>query len=271
MAHTVALVGCGNMGFAMLAGWFKADPSLEAHVVEPAEALRQRAGEAGAMAVTDIAGLPADLAPNLVVLAVKPQMVAPVLAKCGRLAENGATFVSVAAGITIPSMAAALPDGTPIIRCMPNTPASIGEGMMALCAGPGVTAEARYLAETLFSASGSVAWIEDEALMDAVTAISGSGPAYVFHFVEALTAAGAALGLPDDTAALLAKQTVAGAGRMALHSDIPPGTLREQVTSPGGTTAAALTVFMTDERLAKLVAEATAAARDRGVELGKQA
>jgi pyrroline-5-carboxylate reductase len=167
-------------------------------------------------------------------------------------------------------MAAALPEGTPIIRCMPNTPAAIGEGMMALCAGPGVAAEACELTQALFAASGSVAWIEDEALMDAVTAISGSGPAYVFHFVEALTAAAVALGLPEQTAALLAKQTVAGAGRMALQSDTPPGTLREQVTSPGGTTAAALAVLMAEDRLANLVAEATAAARDRGVELGRE-
>jgi pyrroline-5-carboxylate reductase len=269
MAHSVVLVGCGNMGFAMLAGWLTSEPMLEAHVVEPAEPLRQRAESAGARVVADVADLPDNLAPELVILAVKPQMVAPVLGKCGALAETGTTFVSVAAGITIAAMAVALPAGTSIIRCMPNTPASIGEGMMALCAGPGVAEGARNLVTALFSSSGSVAWIEDEALMDAVTAISGSGPAYVFHFVEALTQAGEALGLPSGTAALLARQTVAGAGRMALISDTAPGILREQVTSPGGTTAAALEVLMTDGRLAKLVAEATEAARDRSIELGR--
>lgn len=270
MAHSVVLVGCGNMGFAMLSGWLKSGLDLDIHVIEPAGALRARAEAAGAQMATDVAGLPAGLAPDLVILAVKPQMVAPVLAKCAKLADSGATFVSVAAGITIASMQAAFPAGSPIIRCMPNTPASIGEGMMALFAGPGVSTEVKELVEALFSSSGSVAWVEEETLMDAVTAISGSGPAYVFHFVEALTEAGQALGLPADTAALLARQTVAGAGRMALVSDTPPGTLREQVTSPGGTTAAALNVFMTDGRLTRLVAEATKAARDRSVELGRQ-
>lgn len=197
---------------------------------------------------------------------VKPAMVAPVLAGCGALA--GAAFVSVAAGITLAQMAAALPPGAALIRCMPNTPAAIGQGMMVLCPGAGVGAATRALAERLMKSSGAVAWLEDEALMDAVTAISGSGPAYVFHFIEALTEAGRSLGLPDDLAALLAMQTVAGAGRMAQTSDEPPGVLRERVTSPGGTTAAALGVFMQDGALTRLVARATLAARDRGVELG---
>lgn len=269
MTHTVVLIGCGNMGFAMLAGWLEHDPALKVHVVEPFEAFRDRAAAAGATAVVRIADLPRDLAPDLVVLAVKPQMIAPVLGQCADLAGSGAAFVSVAAGVTIDAMAAALPQGAQIIRCMPNTPAAIGEGMMALCPAANVSDAARALTETLLSASGAVAWIEDETLMDAVTAISGSGPAYVFLFVEALTAAGRALGLPEETASLLARQTVAGAGRMAQTSGTPPETLREQVTSPGGTTAAALAVFMDEGRLGKLVAEAATAARDRSVELGR--
>ncbi len=269
MTETILLIGCGNMGFAMLQGWMAADPSRVVHVVEPAEALRARARAAGAKAVAAPEVLPEGIAPALVVLAVKPAMVVPVLGACRGLAERGAAFLSVAAGITIPAMAGALPPDTEVIRCMPNTPAAIGEGMMALCAGPGVGATARALAERLMATSGAVAWIEDEALMDAVTAISGSGPAYVFHFVEALTEAGVALGLPEDVAALLAKQTVAGAGRMALTSETPPGVLREQVTSPGGTTATALKVFMAGDGLRGLVREATEAARDRGAELGK--
>jgi len=269
MSHSVLLIGCGNMGYAMLKGWLAAEPTLEAHVVEPAEPLRGRAAKAGATAVAQVADLPDGHAPDLVVLAVKPATVAPVLGECGGFARSGATFVSVAAGITIPAMAAALPADARIIRCMPNTPASIGEGMMALCAAPGVPEDARALTGTLFAASGSVAWIEDEALMDAVTAISGSGPAYVFHFVEALTEAGTALGLPEETALLLAKQTVSGAGRMALGSDDAPATLREQVTSPGGTTAAALHVFMENNRLKDLVRDAATTARDRGAELGR--
>lgn len=270
MAGSVVLIGCGNMGFAMLEGWLTADPSLRVHAIDPYEEYRKRAVSVGAIAIADLSELPADLRVDLVILAVKPQIIEPVLKKCWGLAGTGATFVSVAAGITMTQMAQTLPDAVPLIRCMPNTPAAIGQGMMALCAGDTVTNDTRALTETLFSTSGEVAWIKDESLMDAVTAISGSGPAYVFHFVEVLAAAGLALGLPKDTALLLAKQTVAGAGSMALLSGLPPATLREQVTSPGGTTAAALAVFMNDARLCKLVTEATIAARDRSIELGNK-
>lgn len=270
MTHTVVLIGAGNMGYAMLTGWLQHDPELVVHVVEPYEPFQARAKAAGARPVAALADLPGDLNPDLVVLAVKPQMVAPVLADCSALAGCGATFVSVAAGITIAAMAATLPKDTPVVRCMPNTPAAIGEGMMVLCAGPAVSATARQLIETLFAASGSVAWLQDEGLMDAVTAISGSGPAYVFHFIEALTEAGVALGLPDDIASLLARQTVAGAGRMALTSATSPTVLREQVTSPNGTTAAALAVFRYEHALVRLVGQAATAARDRGIELGRE-
>jgi pyrroline-5-carboxylate reductase len=266
MSDSILLIGAGNMGYAMMTGWLQRDSALRVHVVEPHDAFRDRAAQAGAQAVADIAQLPEGLRVDLVIVAVKPAMVAPVLARCGAL--EGAAFVSVAAGITLAQMAAALPSGTPLIRCMPNTPAAIGQGMMVLCPGAGVSAATRALAELLMASSGAIAWLEDESLMDAVTAISGSGPAYVFHFIEALTEAGRSLGLPDKLAALLAMQTVAGAGHMAQRSDEPPGVLRERVTSPGGTTAAALAVFMQDGALTRLVARATLAARDRGVELG---
>jgi pyrroline-5-carboxylate reductase len=266
---TIVLIGCGNMGYAMLKGWRAETPAPEVHVVEPAEALRLRAATTGAHPVATPADLPAGLAADIVVLAVKPAMVAKVLAECHGLAARGATFVSVAAGIQIPQMAAALPTGAPIIRCMPNTPAAIGQGMMVLCKGPTASDEACALTETLMASSGAVTWIDDESLMDAVTAISGSGPAYVFHFIEALTEAGTALGLPCETAALLAGQTVAGAGAYAKASDDTPTILREQVTSPNGTTAAALEVMMKDRRFTELMIEATTAARDRGIALGK--
>lgn len=266
MSNSILLIGAGNMGFAMMTGWLQQDPALRLHVVEPHDAFRDRAAQAGAQAVADIAQLPEGLRVDLVIVAVKPAMVAPVLAGCGAL--EGAAFVSVAAGITLAQMAAALPPATPLIRCMPNTPAAIGQGMMVLCAGAGVTAATRALTERLMESSGAVAWLEDEPLMDAVTAISGSGPAYVFHFIEALTEAGRSLGLPEDLAAHLAMQTVAGAGRKAQGADEAPGVLRERVTSPGGTTAAALAVFMQDGALTGLVARATLAARDRGLELG---
>jgi len=269
MPDKILLIGCGNMGFAMLRGWLAQDVTPDVHVVEPAQALRTRAQDSGAHAVVDISALPETLAPDLVVLAVKPQQINEALARCGAFARQGACIVSVAAGVTIGTMAAQLPDGTAVIRCMPNTPAAIGEGAMALCPGRAVTKEMCDLAETLFSVSGAVAWIRDERLMDAVTAISGSGPAYVFHFIEALAEAGRQLGLPDATAALLARQTVAGAGKMALISGSSPGELRQQVTSPGGTTAAALKVLMHDDRLTNLVVQAATAACDRGAELGR--
>lgn len=269
MNHTIVLIGAGNMGHAMLSGWLRNDASLAVHVVEPFEPFQARAKLAGVHAVTALSDLPKGLVADLVVLAVKPQMVAPVLADCAGLAERGATFVSVAAGITITAMARPLPQDTPIIRCMPNTPAAIGEGMMVLCAGHAVTSAARVLTERLLSASGPVAWVQDESLMDAVTAISGSGPAYVFHFTEALTEAGISLGLTPALAGLLARQTVAGAGRMMQSAEVSPSTLREQVTSPNGTTAAALEVFMEDQALLRLVRRAARAARDRGVELGQ--
>ena len=269
MSHTLLLIGCGNMGFAMLRGWLREVPALTVHVVEPAEALRLRAAEIGALAVPQLSDLPQDLAPDIVFLAVKPNLVETVLAGCADFAARGATVVSVAAGVTTAAMARRLPDTASIVRCMPNTPAAIGEGMMVLYAAGGLADVAKALVTSLLATSGVVAWIDDEAQMDAVTAISGSGPAYVFHFIEALTAAGRALGLPAETAALLAKQTVRGAGRLAMEAEVDPATVRQQVTSPGGTPAAALNVFMRDERTEKLVAEAARAARDRSIELGR--
>lgn len=267
MAHSVLLVGCGNMGFAMLQGWLAQDPSLEAHVVEPADALRSRAESVGAKAVASRAELPAGLTPDLTFLAVKPQVMGDVVPDYADLAGGKTTFLSVAAGTMMASLEAMLPGDTPLIRCMPNTPAAIGAGMMVCCANEHTGEDAKTLSSKLLAASGIVEWIEDEALMDAVTAVSGSGPAYVFHLIETLGKAGAELGLPEDLAARMAMQTVMGAGKLASEVETPPGKLREQVTSPGGTTAAALNVLM--EGLQPLMTKAVTAARDRGVELGK--
>jgi len=183
----------------------------------------------------------------------------------GRFSE--AVFVSIAAGVTCDSLKGWLGEKSQIIRSMPNTPAAIGEGMIVSFANGFVSEGARTQVDRLLSASGQTGWIEDEGLMDAVTAISGSGPAYVFHFIECLAVAAEKLGLNAELSQKLAKQTVAGAGLLTKGSDTPPATLREQVTSPGGTTAAALDVFM--GRMGPLVEEATEAARDRGVALGK--
>ena len=269
MARTVLLVGCGNMGFAMLKGWL--DGMLEpgqALVVEPNEGLRERAAGVGATVFASPADMPEAPAPDLAIIAIKPQMMDAVLPDYARWGNGSTTFLSIAAGTRIAAFEAALGEKTPVMRCMPNTPAAIGKGMMVCCSNAHVPDEVAGLAAKLLSAIGDVASIDSEDLMDAVTAISGSGPAYFFHFIECLAAAGEKLGLPADLALRLASQTANGAGALAAQSSDDPATLRRQVTSPGGTTAAALEVFMDEDRLMKLVGEATAAAETRGRELG---
>lgn len=268
--NKVVLVGCGNMGFAMLKGWI-ASGALQpgdVYVVEPNDALRQRAADAGVHALATEAELPASLSPRMILIAVKPQVMGAVLPPYRRFADK-ATFVSVAAGISVDFFETHLGRQTAIMRCMPNTPAAIGKGMLVTFSNAHVTADNAAFVDALLQTSGETATIDDEALMDAVTGVSGSGPAYIFHFIEALTAAGIAAGLPEKTAGLLAMQTVYGAGALAAASEDTPTKLREQVTSPNGTTAAALAVLMGDDRLTKLVTEAVDAARLRSIELGK--
>lgn len=263
MSSDIVLVGCGNMGFAMLDGWLKTS-SARFHVVEPFEPLRARAVDAGAAGYASADDLPGDIAPSLIFLAVKPQVmgdVAPAYAKF-----SAATFVSVAAGTTIEALLGWL-GPVAIIRTMPNTPAAIGEGMLVSYATDAVSEATKAEVDTLLACCGQTGWIDSESLMDAVTAISGSGPAYVFHMIECLAGSAERLGLAPDLSRQLALQTVAGAGLLARQSADDPGTLRQNVTSPGGTTAAALDVLM--GRLGPLLNEATEAARDRGVDLGK--
>jgi pyrroline-5-carboxylate reductase len=269
MTEGVVLVGCGNMGYAMLAGWVRSGTLTlgEVAVVEPNETLRQRAADLGAETGASVEALALDK-PRLIVLAVKPQVVLDVAKAYRPFAEAGTTIVSVAAGISIAALAKVLGDKAPIIRCMPNTPAAIGKGMMVLCDNGKVDKATAEFVEELLGASGKVARVGNEELMHAVTAVSGSGPAYVFHFIECLTAAARKAGLPDDVARLLAMQTVYGAASLAADSGEDPGTLRRQVTSPNGTTQAALEVLMGDDRLEKLVEEAVDAARRRSIELG---
>lgn len=269
MGARIILVGCGNMGFAMLAGWLKAGEAAPADilVVEPADALRRRAAELGVAVAHDVGAVPADAAPELIVIAVKPQVIREALGPYRRFGDAGTTFLSVAAGTPIATFEAILGARTPVMRCMPNTPAAISKGMMVTVANAHVGDEARLFVEALLSANGAVAAVDDEALIDAVTAVSGSGPAYVFLFIECLTQAAQAAGLPAAIAAQLARQTVWGAAALAQESPETPAELRRQVTSPNGTTAAALGVLMEDERLARLVAEAVEAARQRSIEL----
>ena len=269
--NKVVLAGCGNMGFAMLRGWLSSGAlaKSDAFVVEPNEALRTRAVELGVTAVAGAGDLPGGLRPAMIVLAVKPQVMDTVLPAYESHVRDGATIVSVAAGIRMSRFEQAFGETTPVIRVMPNTPAAVGADMMVICANGNATPASLELANTLMSASGEVATVADEGLMDAVTAVSGSGPAYLFHMIEALTDAAKAAGLPGDIAALLASQTIYGAAVYAKQSGAAPGALREQVTSPNGTTAAALGVLMGDGRLTKLMTEAVEAARKRSVELGQ--
>jgi pyrroline-5-carboxylate reductase len=258
------------MGFAMLQGWLASNALSpdDVAVVEPAEPLRARAAALGVMAAAVAEEVTALPVPGLVILAVKPQVMGDVLPSYVKFARGGSAFLSIAAGIGTPFMAQRLGNETPIIRCMPNTPAAIGKGMLVYCKNPQVSAECEAFVRSLLTASGRVARVEDESLIDAVTAVSGSGPAYVFHFIECLTDAGVSAGLPPQIAAELAMQTVMGAGALAAESSETPARLREQVTSPNGTTAAALAVLMRDGAMKKLVGEAVEAARNRSVELG---
>ncbi len=270
MEKTVVLAGCGNMGFAMLQGWIdggvlKPD---NVHVVEPNEALRARAATLGVNVGSSASDLAPGLTPTLAVIAVKPQVMSAVLPAYAPMAARGTAFLSVAAGVGMRAYEAALGSVTPIVRCMPNTPAAIGKGMLVYFNNPNVSGELEAFVKQLLACSGLVAKIENESLMDAVTAVSGSGPAYVFHFIECLTQAGVEAGLPSGIAGQLALQTVMGAGALAAASEDTPGRLRENVTSPNGTTQAALNVLMGGEALQKLVSDAVEAARKRSVELG---
>jgi pyrroline-5-carboxylate reductase len=271
MNARVLLAGCGNMGYAMLAGWLKSGllKGPEAFVVEPIPDLKDRAAALGAEVLSYARDIPTQLKPELIVFAVKPQVIREVATHYRRFVATGSTFLSVAAGTKIKAFEDILGADAPVIRCMPNTPAAIGKGMMVTVTNGKVAPAVMTFVDTLLAASGEVAAVESEDLMDAVTAVSGSGPAYVFHFIEALTAAAESAGLPRQTARLLAMQTVHGAAVLAFESQEDPGKLRQQVTSPNGTTAAALAVLMGEDRLKKLVGEAVEAARLRSIELGQ--
>lgn len=260
-ARGLVLVGCGRMGGALLDGWLKNGLTAGAvHVIEP-----HPRPELSDLGISLNGDLPAD--PAVLVIAVKPQMMADVLP---RLSVGSDTLVvSVAAGVTIAAYEAAFP-GAAIVRTMPNTPAAIGQGITAII-GNGLAGPAQLdLAEALMAAVGRVVRLQDEGQMDTVTALSGSGPAYVFHLIEAMAAAGAAEGLAPDLALALARSTVAGAGALAVAEDEDPGKLRENVTSPNGTTAAGLAVLMdSGSGLPPLMHATIAAAATRSRELGK--
>lgn len=269
MPLSILLVGCGHMGAGLARGWLSRLAGVRLYIAEPHDLPADIALAARAH-VRDLATIPTMDAPDVVVLAVKPQQMGDVLSGLAGVIAPHTLVLSIAAGRGLAGLGANLPPGQPIIRAMPNLPAQIGQGITALCAGPHAPTAARDLATTLMQAAGEVVWIDDEAQMDAVTALSGSGPAYVFLLVEAIARAGEKMGLAPDTAMILARQTVIGAAAlMAAQPTLPASTLRQNVTSPGGTTAAALNVLMDTGALDRLMAEAMTAAHARARDLGR--
>lgn len=263
------LAGCGNMGAALLQGWIAAGiPAESIRIIEPSGA--DRAVAAGASAAQVFAEAPTDgVMPRAIVLAVKPQIIGSVAPALHPLIGPDTLVISIAAGTTLKTLAELTGGHARLIRSMPNTPAAVGRGATVMVARPEVSAEERALTKTLLSAVGSAYEVDNEAHMDAVTALSGSGPAYVFYMIECLARAGTELGLPEALALDLARDTVAGAGELAKRSQEHPSTLRVQVTSPNGTTAAGLGVLMSEQGLAPLIRATLTAAADRSRELGQ--
>jgi pyrroline-5-carboxylate reductase len=265
-AGLVVLIGAGKMGGALIEGWIGLglDPARIA-VIEP-----EPAPPIAALAARGLK-LNLDrraLRPDAIVLAVKPQTAPEVMAQVAALTAPTSLVVSIMAGRTLEFLGRTLPRDAAIVRAMPNTPAAIGRGITVAVPNAQVTPVQRQLAHALLAATGAVEWIADEGLMDAVTAVSGSGPAYVFLLAESLGRAGEAAGLPADLAARLARATVAGAGELLRRSPLDASQLRQNVTSPGGTTAAALDVLMAADGIDTLMGRAIAAATRRSRELG---
>jgi pyrroline-5-carboxylate reductase len=262
---SVLLVGCGKMGGAMLQGW-RRDPRLGPFVaVEPGGA-PEFAGAGDVAVVRELAALPAGFQPAVVVFATKPQVMDDVVPPYARFAKD-ALFVSIAAGKTVAYFRRHLGANAAIVRAMPNTPAAVGRGITVGCPTPQVKPAQREIADTLLRSVGAVEWVTDEGLIDAVTAVSGSGPAYVFLLAEAMAAAGAKAGLPADLAMRLARATVSGAGELLRQAPESAEQLRKNVTSPKGTTAAALEVLMAADGFGPLLERAIDAAARRSREL----
>lgn len=266
----LVLAGAGNMGFALLAGWLERGLDPARIVVQdpaPSSRIKERLDWHGIEVRPEIRFLREP--PAVILVAVKPQVMDEVFPALAQLARQKTVVVSVAAGRRIDGFEAHLPKGTAVVRAMPNTPAAVGRGITVAVGNGHVSEAQREACDHLLRAVGEVAWVSDESLMDAVTAVSGSGPAYVFYLAECLAEAGIKAGLPPELAEQLAVCTVAGAGELLHRSDLGPRTLRENVTSPNGTTFAALQVLMAEGGLAKLLREAVSAAAARSRELAK--
>jgi|SRR5262245_45720557 len=263
---TLVLVGAGKMGGAMLEAWLAIGLQPKSAVVlEP-----QPTGELAALATRGLQLNPASSAAReaaAIVLAIKPQAAPTVVPTLAPYIGASTVVLSIMAGRTLAFLEASLGQRTALVRAMPNTPAAIGRGITVAVPNARVSERQCELVHTLLAATGAVEWVTDEALMDAVTAVSGSGPAYVFLLADALAQAGAAAGLPHELAGKLARATVAGSGELLHRSPVDPAALRQNVTSPGGTTAAALDVLMAADGLASLMNRAVAAATRRSREL----
>ncbi|MDG2244516.1 MAG: pyrroline-5-carboxylate reductase [Rhodospirillaceae bacterium] len=267
---TILLVGCGKMGGALLKGWFAQGLSpVDIMIVEPAgRPAVEMAEEHPALSVlTDAAELPSDFTPDAILFAVKPQAAADVIPKYARFAEGGTVYLSIIAGMSLQRLREMLGPEAAVVRAMPNTPAAIGRGISVLCSAEYVGPSQKRVCKVLMAAAGQTAWIKDEVDMDAVTAVSGSGPAYVFLLAEALMEAGIRAGLAPALAEQLAQATVSGAGALLEAETLSASTLRENVTSPGGTTEAALKILMAEDGLPPLLQRAVEAATERSKDL----
>jgi pyrroline-5-carboxylate reductase len=263
----VMLIGAGKMGLALARGWLDAGlPPNNLVLVDPnpGEAALELSKDYGLTISADALGLQ----PNVLVLAVKPQIIDAVMASLSPVVGPHTLVLSIAAGIDIARLSRGLGTGR-IIRTMPNTPAQVGKGISGAVPGPDVEPVDRERAEALLRAAGPVVWLAEEGQLDAVTGVSGSGPAYVFHLVEALAAAAKAQGLPDAIAEQLARQTVIGSAALLEADPATPAVLRQNVTSPKGTTEAGLKVLMGEGGLTDLIGRTVDAARKRSEELGR--
>ncbi|MDO9413684.1 MAG: pyrroline-5-carboxylate reductase [Pseudolabrys sp.] len=264
----LVLLGAGKMGGAMLDGWLaRGLKAKNVIVLDPQAAKPIKALAKSGLSLNPKPGPKSKAEATAIIVAVKPQMAPDAVPPVGLYVGKSTLVISVMAGRTIKFLEDNLPPGTAIVRAMPNTPAAIGRGITVAVPNSTVTAKQRKLTTELLAATGKVEWVSDEKLIDAVTATSGSGPAYVFLLVEAMTKAAIAAGLPADLAGRLARETVSGSGELLHQSDLDAATLRQNVTSPGGTTAAALAVLMGPAGFDDLLTKAIAAAADRSREL----
>lgn len=271
MSLSVLLVGCGKMGSALLKGWLKS-PELSGtvfNVVDPAQSGFDASIKAlpNVKVFHQVTDVPENLKPDVIFFAVKPKDLENSVASSGRFSSESILLISVAAGKTISSIENNFPSKVAVVRAMPNLPALISEGVTVMCANGVAGKKHKHLAEELLSSVGQVFWVDDENLINPVTAVSGSGPAYLFLFAEAMREAGISNGLPAELSEKLTLLTLCGAAKMALESADSLETLRQNVTSPGGTTEAALKVLMQDDKLRQLVSRAVNAANTRASEL----